>query len=69
MAKLGVLPHVIAHVANHRTVTKAGVTFINYVQYAYENEKRKALDLWAGRLEAIITNADHVAKVVPFGAA
>jgi len=68
MAKLGVLPHVIAHVANHRTVTKAGVTFINYVQYAYENEKRKALDLWAGRLEAIITNADHV-KVVPFGAA
>jgi integrase len=69
MAKLGVLPHVIAHVANHRTVTKAGVTFINYVQYAYENEKRKALDLWARRVEAIIANADHVAKIVPLGAA
>jgi integrase len=67
MAKLGVLPHVIAHVANHRTVTKAGVTFINYVQYVYENEKRKALDQWSERLIAIVggpaSQIEPIAKV------
>jgi integrase len=62
MAKLGVAPIVLGHVANHRTTTKAGMTLSVYVQHAYEREKREALELWADRLEGIISGA---AEVVP----
>ena len=54
MARLGVAPIVLGHVANHRTTTRAGVTLPVYSQYQYDSEKRAALDLWADRLTAII---------------
>ena len=57
MARLGIEPIVLGHIANHLTTTKAGVTLGVYVQHAYEAEKRRALDLWADRLSAIINNA------------
>jgi integrase len=63
MAQLGVAPIVLGHVANHRTTTRAGVTLGVYNQYAYDREKRAALDLWAERLQAII--AGSPADVVP----
>lgn len=65
MAKLGVAPIVLGHVANHRTTTKAGVTLGVYVQHSYEGEKRAALELWAERLEAIVS-AEFAAEIVPF---
>jgi integrase len=66
MAKLGVAPVVIGHVANHRTTTKAGVTLGVYVQHSYEEEKRRALDLWAERLQAIVSGK-ATADVIPIG--
>jgi len=60
MAELGVAPIVLGHVANHRTTTKAGVTLGVYVQHAYEKEKREALELWANRLQGIISGAGEV---------
>jgi integrase len=63
LAKLGVAPHVIGHVANHRSLTKAGVTFAHYVQHSFEGEKQHALDLWADRLQAIVGGG--AAAVVP----
>jgi integrase len=65
MAKLGVAPIVIGHVANHRTTTKAGMTLSVYVHHAYEKEKREALELWAERLQGIVEGGS--AKVVPMG--
>jgi hypothetical protein len=64
MAALGIEPIVIAHVANHRTATKAGVTLGVYVQHTYSREKRRALDLWADRLAAIVDNK-LIADVMP----
>jgi len=62
MAELGVAPIVLGHIANHRTTTKAGITLGVYVQHAYEREKRDALELWADRLQGIISGgADVVA--------
>jgi integrase len=55
MAELGIPPIVLGHIANHRTTTKASITLGVYVQYQYENEKRKALELWAKRLEGIVS--------------
>ena len=54
MARLGIAPIVLGHVANHRTTTRAGVTLAVYSQYTYDKEKRAALDLWAERLAAIV---------------
>jgi hypothetical protein len=62
MAKLGVAPLVLGHIANHRTTTKAGMTLSVYVHHAYEKEKREALELWADRLRGIIAGG---AEVVP----
>jgi integrase len=64
MARLGVAPIVLGHVANHRSTTRAGVTLAVYSQYAYDREKREALSLWADRLSAII-DADRAADVLP----
>ena len=53
----------IGAVANHRQVTKAGVTLTHYVQHDYAKEKREALDLWADRLAAIVNGG--AAEVIP----
>jgi integrase len=63
MARLGVLPNIIAEVANHRSVAKSGITFAHYIKHSFEAEKRAALDLWGDRLQAIID--DKAAIVVP----
>jgi integrase len=52
MADLGVLPHVIEAVLNHISGHRAGVAGV-YNRATYADEKRRALDLWALRLEAI----------------
>jgi integrase len=62
MGMLGVSPFIRGHVANHHSVTKAGVTLGVYDAYEYEAEKREALDLWGARLAGIISGA---AEVVP----
>lgn len=62
MAKLGIPPLHIAAVANHRQVTKRGITLGVYVQYDYAKEKREALELWADRLSGIVGSG---AAVIP----
>ena len=54
MARLGVAPMVLGHIANHRSTTRGNVTFAVYAHYAYDKEKRVALDQWADHLEAVI---------------
>jgi hypothetical protein len=60
LCRLAVAPIVLGHVANHRTTTKAGITLGVYVQHAYEKEKREALELWANRLQGIISGGAEV---------
>jgi integrase len=62
MAKLGIPPIVLGHIANHRTTTKAGMILSVYVHHQYEKEKREALELWASRLQGIVSGG---ADVVP----
>lgn len=63
MARLGVAPIVLGHVANHRTTTRAGVTLTVYALYTYDKEKRAALDLWASRLTGLVGGS--AARVLP----
>jgi integrase len=70
MAALGIEPIVLANVANHRSATKAGVTFSIYVKHDYSAEKRRALDMWAERLAAIVgdTATAEIVKLLSEGA-
>ena len=67
MARLGIAPIVLGYVANHRTTTKAGVTLGVYAHHDYAGEKRQALDLWAGRLSAIVSSTS--AQSIPMSEA
>jgi integrase len=68
MASLGVAPHILGHVANHRSVTRATVTTQHYVTHRYEAEVRAALELWSAQLRAIVSD-QPTAKVIPIGGA
>jgi integrase len=65
MAALGVEPVVLGYVANHVGTTKAGVTLGVYVKHTYTSETRRALDLWADRLAAIVSGKP--ARIIPLG--
>lgn len=52
MAILGVQPHVIEAVLNHKTGIVSGVAAV-YNRHAYFNEKREALERWAVRVKEI----------------
>ncbi|UWR16309.1 site-specific integrase [Sulfitobacter sp. M368] len=54
MAKLGVMPHVIDAVTNHKSGVVSGVG-ATYNRYTYFNEKREALGLWASEVTRIAT--------------
>jgi hypothetical protein len=49
MGALGTQPHVIEAVLNHVSGHRAGVAGI-YQRYAYEDEKRTALDKWSAKV-------------------
>lgn len=52
MAIIGVQPHIIEAVLNHKTGIVSGVAAV-YNRYAYVDEKREALERWANRVEEL----------------
>jgi integrase len=56
MAGIGIPPHVVEAVLNHKSGTIKGVAAV-YNRYSYAIEKRAALGAWAQRLETIVTGA------------
>ena len=63
MARLGVAPITLAHIANHRTGTKAGMTLSVYVHDDHSAQKASALALWAQRLEGIVSGGAAVVSL------
>jgi hypothetical protein len=53
MSRLGVLPHAIEMVLNHRSGFKAGVGGV-YIRANYEAEKRDALTRWADHVMCVV---------------
>ncbi|MFQ6186333.1 tyrosine-type recombinase/integrase [Sinorhizobium meliloti] len=58
MARLGVPVHVVEAVLNHQSGSIKGVAKI-YNRYEYLDEKRQALEGWAGHLRLIAARAPH----------
>jgi integrase len=54
MAGLGIAPHVVEAVLNHKSGTIKGVAAV-YNRYSYADEKRAALETWARKLDAIVS--------------
>jgi hypothetical protein len=52
MARLGVAPHVVEKVLNHKTGTISGVAAI-YNRHEYADEKRSALNQWADHVQQV----------------
>ncbi|MEQ9637884.1 MAG: tyrosine-type recombinase/integrase [Devosia marina] len=59
MAKLGVLPHVIDAVTNHKSGIVSGVA-ATYNRYSYLEEKREALERWGKHVVGLINQPRHV---------
>ncbi len=62
MAGLGIAPHVVEKILNHKSGTIKGVAAV-YNRYSYATEARAALEAWAGRLDTIVTG-ETGAKVI-----
>jgi integrase len=63
MADIGIAPHVIEAVLNHRSGSKRGVAGI-YNRSSYEREVRAALALWEDHIRALVSGGKR--KVVQF---
>jgi integrase len=66
MAELGVQPHVLEAILNHKTGTIKGVAAI-YNRASYWQEKKQALDLWAAHVDALLAGKD-ASNIVPLKA-
>jgi integrase len=56
MAELGIAPHVIEAILNHKNGTIKGVAKV-YNRYSYSAEKRAALEAWGRYLDKLISGA------------
>ena len=65
MADLGVQPHVIEEILNHRSAHRAGPAGI-YNRSSYERETRAALALWADHVRVLVDGGER--KVLPLRA-
>ena len=66
IASLGMAPHIVEAVLNHKSGTIKGVAAV-YNRYSYSAEKRAALDAWARRLNEIVIGKS-AANVIKFAA-
>jgi integrase len=64
MAALGIAPHIVEAVLNHKSGTIKGVAAV-YNRHQYTAEKQQALEAWARRVGEIVAGDS---KVVPFRA-
>jgi integrase len=62
MGNLGVQPHIIEAVLNHITGSRSAISRV-YNRNSYEPEKRRALDLWADHVMALV--GGHRSNVAP----
>jgi hypothetical protein len=63
LARLGLPVHVRSLVLNHSPMSR-GITDAVYNRYAYDNEKREALEAWEARLALLIETASDNTKLL-----
>jgi len=66
MARLGIAVRVTEAVLNHVSGTGGGIVAV-YQRHDYADEKRRALEAWAGRVAAIVDGSSQADNVVRIG--
>jgi integrase len=66
MARLGIAPHVVEAVLNHKTGTISAIAAI-YNRYDLAVEKRAALEAWASYVERLVSDTSNVAPLQRIG--
>ncbi len=66
MARLGVAPHVIEAILNHKTGQISRIAGV-YNVHEYEAEKRQALELWASHVLKLVGEAPTECNVIAIG--
>ena len=61
MAKLGIAPHVVERVLNHKSGTLGGIAGV-YNRFGYLTEMRAALDAWSDHLGRLRPSTDDMAR-------
>ena len=64
MASLGIAPHIVEAVLNHKSGTIRGVASV-YNKYQYQPEQRAALERWAGHVGAL-ASGEATENVIEF---
>ena len=65
LERLGVKQQVVEALLNHTAGSKAGISGV-YQRYAYETEKREALDAWAKHVASVVRpSKPNLAIVTP----
>ena len=54
MAEIGIAPHIVEAALNHVSGARSGVAGV-YNVYAYEPEKKAALERWAAHVEGLVS--------------
>jgi hypothetical protein len=62
MADIGVAPHIVEQILNHRSGHKGGIAGI-YNKSRYDREVRPALALWEDHLRSVVDGGER--KVIP----
>jgi integrase len=66
MASLGVNPHTISLVLDHISAIRGTVTGAVYVKYAFDREKREALERWERHLTGIVECRDPISVTLGY---
>lgn len=66
-AMMGIRQEVCDAVMNHKTGVVSGIRAV-YQRYNYAEEKRQALEAWAGRLKQIVSGDEGKTNIVPLDA-
>lgn len=65
MAKLGIPPHIIERVLNHVSGVNGGLVSV-YQRHEYIEQRRAALEAWAGYIQQTVVGPDDANKVMQF---
>jgi integrase len=67
LAAMGIGENVVARVLNHASEIGKTITGAVYIRHNFAAEKRHALEVWAGRLDVIVSGRDLGTNIVKIG--
>jgi integrase len=68
LAGMGIGENIVARILNHASEIGKTITGSVYIRHSFAEEKRRALEAWAGELDRIIRKRRPISNVVKISA-